>query len=132
MHKWFERLKLAIGWLCVGAFFVGLYFSQQRDEELNTYAHYTIGYVIGTDYVFGPSPHDVLLFEYRVGDSTYRDDISNRPRDGKDRYLVKFSTQNPSINRFYIMAPVPDSVTVAPTKGWVKPPFPISEDVFEN
>lgn len=130
-NKWIERIKTLFALLGPFAFVCGGYFYIKKNKELATYPSYTIGTVTRTSYVVGPSSHDVAFFVYTVNDSLYSTSTSNKISNGESRFLVKFSSRDPALCRFYKAVPIPDSIQTAPPGGWTKPPFPVPAEVLE-
>ena len=129
-----DRLKTVgtLVMLCVIAVCTFLAFRRMHVEknEIEVFPRYTVGEVIRSAYVLGPSPEQVILFTYQVGDSTYKGNGSGDVPDGQNRFLVKYSTQHPQYYKFYKRVPLLPTY-IPPPDGWAEPPYPVPPEDLE-
>ncbi|GAB3638230.1 hypothetical protein GCM10027422_38200 [Hymenobacter arcticus] len=121
-----ERLKTLLA-IAVPVIIIPLFiyeFRQKNQEraEIAAYAHYTVGEVTRTSYVVGPNSESIIHFTYQVGDSTYEGTEPGDLVNGRTRFLVRFSTKNPSYYEGYKQVPIPYYVPPPPPEGWAKLP----------
>ncbi|MBC8085594.1 MAG: hypothetical protein H7Z21_20545 [Hymenobacter sp.] len=130
-----DRLKtliVVVGMLGVAGIFIYFFQDQKReDAAFAASARYTVGEVTRTSYVIGPSSGSIAFFSYQVGDSTYASSYSGESLEVGQRFLVKFSGQQPGYRVFYNRVPIPPSITDVPLAGWPEPPFEVPAELLE-
>lgn len=128
---WKEKVKTLTALMAPVIIIWLLYDGVSSYRTLHHYPAYTIGHVTLNGYALGPSPGSRIAFEYSVDSVTYKGASGGDLSNGHTRFLVKFSTEHPSVYKFYKAIPIPDSIQAAPTGGWTEPPFPVPAQVLE-
>ena len=117
--------------ICAYLFIDGFYNRHVKLTDIAAHPRYTIGQVSRTSYAIGPSPQNIVFFEYRVGDSIYGGNNSGQLLSEGDRFLVKFSSAKPSYHESYNRVRIPSSIINAPPEGWAEPPFEVPAELLK-